>query len=79
MIDVGTRNRKYFMRITIEVYDGVDAKTRRYAVPAERLEGVFDARDDDEARVLQARCWQVCGVAVYNELYDAMYGNKSEG
>lgn len=63
-----TQDRKYFMRVTIELYDSADPKTRRYTAPAEHFEGVFVARDDDEARVKQARCWHVSGVAVYREL-----------
>lgn len=62
------RRRKYLMRVTIEVYDGVDAKTRHYATPAEHFQGVFTAIDDSEARVMQARCWHACGVAVFNAL-----------
>ena len=62
------RKRKYLMRVTIEVYDGVDAKTRRYTAPAEHFQRVFTASDDSEARVMQAHCWYACGVAVFNEL-----------
>lgn len=62
------QKRRYLMRVTIEVYDGVDAKTRRYAAPAEHLQRVFTASDDSEARVLLAHCWHACGEAVLNEL-----------
>lgn len=75
-MDSSPRKRRYFMRVTIEIYDKADPKTRRYAAPAEHFEGIFYARDDNEARVLQAHCWHVCGVAVYNELYNAPYGDK---
>lgn len=61
-------NHKYLLRVTIEVYDGVDPKTRRYAAPAEHFQGIFTASDDRVARVLQAHCWHACGVAVFNEL-----------
>lgn len=63
-----TQDRRYFMRVTIELYDRADPKTRRYTAPAEHFEGVFVARDDDEARIKQARCWHVSGVAIYREL-----------
>ena len=58
----------YLMRVTIEVYDCVDVKTRRYATPAEHFLRVFTARDDEESRVKQAHCWPACGIAVYTEL-----------
>lgn len=67
--DKDLQKRTYLMRVTIEVYDGVDAKTRRYATPAEHFQQVFTASNDREVQVLQAHCWHVCGVAVYNELH----------
>lgn len=69
-------NRKYMMRVKIEIYDGVDAKTRRYAAPAEHFQRIFTASDDSEARVLQAHCWHACGLAVFNELKKDMDGKK---
>lgn len=68
-MDENPQKHKYFMRVTIELYDSADQKTRRYATPAEHFQYVFDARDDEEARIKQSHCWHVCGVAVYNELY----------
>lgn len=72
-----TSNRTYLLRVTIELYDGVDAKTRRHAEAAEHLQRTFTARDDSAARVIQAHCWHTCGLAVFNELQSVEHSTNN--
>lgn len=67
-MDARPLDRRYLMRVTIEVYDSADPKARRYATPADHFQRDFTARDNEEARIKQAHCWHSCALAVYNEL-----------